>query len=92
MHGDLYRIAVHQSLNTLGLIAVRQLVGSVYIYLNFAAGSFLHQLAELASGLGPGAGFCGGAGVVPGLRFPAQIGMVFHIYSQGGSVGGEGIN
>ncbi len=76
MHGDLNRIAIHQSLDTLGLISVGQLVCCIYIDLNLAAGGLLHELAELAAALSPGTGLGGGAGEVPGLLLPAQITVI----------------
>ena len=70
MHGDLNRITIHESLDTLGLVTVGQLVCCVHIDLDLAAGCFLHKLAELAAALSPGTGLSGGAGEVPGLLFP----------------------
>ena len=76
VHGDLYRVSVHQGLDTLGLVAVGKLVSRVYFYVYFAACGFLHELSELFPGLCPGTGLRGGAGKIPGLLFPAQITVV----------------
>ena len=79
MHGNLYRITVHQRLNTLGLVAVGQLVCRIDINPDFSSGCLLNQFSELASALCPGTGFCGGAGKVPGLLFPAQVTVILHL-------------
>ena len=79
MHRDLYRVSIDQRLNTFGLVSVGQLVCSVNINFNFAAGRFFHELTELTSALCPGTGFCRGAGEVPGLLRPVEIASVFYI-------------
>ena len=79
MHRDLYRVAVDQRLNTFGLVSVGQLVCSVNINFDFAAGRFFHELTELASALCPGTGLGGGAGKVPCLLRPVKVASVFYV-------------
>ena len=76
MHGNLYRISVHQSLNTFGLVSVGQLVCCVNVDFYFTSGRLFHQFTEFSSTLCPGTGFCGGTGEVPGLFFPAKITVI----------------
>ena len=54
MHGDLYRVSVHQCLDSLGLISVCQLVCCININLDFSAGCFFHKLTEFTSAVSPG--------------------------------------
>ena len=79
VHRNLYRISVHQCLDSLGLVSVGQLVCSVYIDFDLAAGCFFHELAELTSAFCPGTGLGGGAGKVPGLLFPSKVTVISDI-------------
>ena len=79
MHGNLYRISVHQCLNTFGLVSVCQLIGCINIDFDLTAGCLLHQFSEFSSTFCPGTGFCGGTGEVPGLLFPAKITVICDI-------------
>mgnify|MGYP000273178655 CR=1 FL=1 len=79
MHGNLYRISIDQCLDTFGLVSVGQLVCSVYIDFDLAAGCFFHELAELASAFYPGTVLGGGAGKVPGLLFPSKVTVISDI-------------
>ena len=79
MHGDLYRVSIHQRLNTFGLVSVGQLVCSVYVDFDLAAGCFFDQFSKLPAAFCPGTGFCRGAGEVPGLLRPVEIASVFYI-------------
>ena len=78
MHGDLYRISVHQCLDSLGLISVCQLIRCVNIDFDFSAGCFLHKLTELTSSISPGACLCCRACKVPGCFRPVQITVILH--------------
>ena len=49
MHGDLYRISVHQCLDSLGLVSVCQLIRCVNVNLDLSSCSFFHELTELTS-------------------------------------------
>ena len=79
MHRNLYRVSVHQCLDTFGLVSVGQLVCGIYVDFNFAAGCFFHELAELTSAFCPGTGLSGGAGKVPGLLFPSKVTVIGNI-------------
>ena len=79
MHGNLYRISVHQRLDTLGLVSICQLVCGVNVDFDLSAGCFFHELAELASALCPGTGFGGRAGEVPCLLRPVKIAVICDI-------------
>ena len=79
MHRNLYRVSVHQRLDTFGLVSVGQLVCGIYVDFNFAAGCFFHELAELTSAFCPGTGLSGGAGKVPGLLFPSKVTVIGNI-------------
>ena len=59
MHGNLYRVSVHQRLDSLGLVSVCQLVCCINIDFDFSSGGFFHQFTELASAVCPGACLCG---------------------------------
>ena len=76
MHGDLYRIAIHQRLDAFRLVSVCKLVGSVNINLYLASGSLLHQLAKLTTAVCPGRGFGCGAGKVPFHLRPVKVAVV----------------
>ena len=79
MHRNLYRVSVHQCLDSLRLVSVGQLVCGVYIDFDLAAGCFFHELAELASAFCPGTVLGGGAGKVPGLLFPSKVTVISDI-------------
>ena len=79
MHGNLYRISIDQCLDTLGLVSIGQLVCSVYVDFDLAAGCFFDQFSKLPAAFCPSTGFCRGAGEVPGLLRPVEIASVFYI-------------
>ena len=51
MHGDLYRVSVHQCLDSLGLISVCQLIRCVNVNLDLSSGSLFHEFTELTSSI-----------------------------------------
>ena len=79
MHGNLYRVSIHQRLNSFRLISIGQLIGCVNIDSDLASGSLFHQLAEFFTGFCPGTGFCCGTSKVPGHLRPVQITVICNI-------------
>ena len=78
MHGDLYRVSVHQCLDSLGLISVCQLVCCININLDFSAGCFFHQFSELTSTFCPGTCLCSRACKVPCCFRPVKVTVISH--------------
>ena len=78
MHGNLYRVSIHQCLDSFRLISVCQLVGCININFNLASGSFFHQFAELTSAICPGTCLCCRAGKVPGHFRPVKVAVIFN--------------
>ncbi len=76
MHGDLYRVSVHQCLDSFGLISVCQLVCCININFDLSAGCFFHQLTELTSAVSPGTCLRCGACKVPGHFRPVKITVI----------------
>ena len=78
MHGDLYRVSVHQCLDSLGLISVCQLIRCVNVNLDLSSGSLFHEFTELTSSISPGTCLRCGACKVPGCLRPVQITVILH--------------
>ena len=78
MHGNLYRVSIHQCLDSFRLISVCQLVGSINIDFDLASGSFFHQFTELTATICPGTCLRCGAGKVPGHLRPVKVTVIFN--------------
>ena len=78
MHRNLYRISVHQRLNTFGLVSVGKLVCCVYINFDLSAGCFFHKFTELTSAFCPCTCLRCGACKVPCCFRPVKITVVIH--------------
>ena len=76
MHGDLYRVSIHQRLNTFGLISVGKLVCCIYIDFDLSASCFFHQFTELTSTISPCTCLCCGACKVPCHLRPVKITVI----------------
>ena len=76
MHGDLYRVSVHQCLNTFGLISVGKLVCCIYIDFDLSASCFFHKFTELTSAVSPCTCLCCGACKVPCHFRPVKITVI----------------
>jgi len=76
MHGNLYRVSIHQCLDSFRLISVCQLVSCININFNLASGCFFHQFAELTSTICPGTCLRCGACKVPGCFRPVEITVI----------------
>ena len=78
MHGDLYRVSVHQCLDSFRLVSIGQLICSINIDFNLASGCFFHQLTKFTAAVCPGACLCCGACKVPGCFRPVKVTVVCH--------------
>ena len=76
MHGNLYRVSIHQCLDSLGLVSVCQLVCCIYIYFYLSACGFFHQLTEFTAALCPGRSLGCGARKIPGGLFPVKVAVI----------------
>ena len=76
MHGNLYRVSVHQCLDSLGLVSVCQLVCCIYVYFYFSSCGLFHQLAKLAAAISPGRSLSCGACKIPGSLLPAKVTVI----------------
>ncbi len=78
MHGNLYRISIHQCLDSFRLISVCQLVSCININFNLASGCLFHQFAELTSTICPGTCLRCGACKIPGHFWPVKVAVIFN--------------
>ncbi len=76
MHGNLYRVSVHQRLDSFRLISIGQLVCRIDVDFDLASGCFFHQLAKLTSAVCPGTCLRCGACKVPGCFRPVEITVI----------------